>query len=119
MISGTAQNASAGAAFPSVLFEFGTGGSGDGEFEEVRGVAVDSSNGHIIVADRDNSRIQVFDSTGGFLFEFDSVAEASTFDEPKAVALDGAGNIYVAISHCHAPQVFFTGLFAGCRKPCN
>jgi len=95
-ISGTAQDASAGAS-PSFLFEFGTSGSGDGEFDELRGVEVDSSTGNIIVADRDNSRIQVFDSTGGFLFEFDgSVGEGGTFIEPKAVALDGAGNIYVA-----------------------
>jgi len=98
MISGTAQNASAGAAFPSVLFEFGTFGSGDGEFAEVRGVAVDNSNGHIIVADRDNDRIQVFDSAGAFLFEFDGSSGAdncSDFDEPKGVAVDGSGNIYV------------------------
>jgi len=97
MLFGTAQYASAGAAFPSFLVEFGTFGAGEGEFDEVRGVEVDSSNGHIIVADRDNSRIQVFDSTGGFLFEFDgSAGSGGAFDEPKAVALDGAGNIYVA-----------------------
>jgi len=94
---GTAQYASA-AVSPSFLFEFGTFGSGDVEFNEVRGVAVDSSNGHIIVADRDNSRIQVFNAAGGFLFEFDGSvgADCSAFGEPKAVALDGAGNIYVA-----------------------
>jgi hypothetical protein len=96
MLFGTAQYASAGAS-PIVLFEFGSFGSGDGQFDELRGVEVDSSNGHIIVADRDNSRIQVFDSTGGFLFEFDgSLGAGSTFDEPKAVAVDGSGNIYVA-----------------------
>jgi len=97
MISGTAQYASALDAFPSVLFEFGTFGSGDGEFNDLRAVEVDSSNGHIIVADRDNSRIQVFDLTGTFLFEFDgSAGSGGAFDEPKAVALDGSGNIYVA-----------------------
>ncbi len=98
MFFGSAQDASAGAS-PSVLFEFGTFGSGVGEFDEVRGVEVDNSNGHIIVADRDNNRIQVFDSTGGFLFKFDGSSgedDCSAFDEPKAVAVDGSGNIYVA-----------------------
>jgi len=98
MLFGTAQYASAQALSPSFLFDFGVPGSDDGEFDELRGVEVDSSNGHIIVADRDNSRIQVFDSTGGFLFEFDGSIgeECETFNEPKAVALDGSGNIYVA-----------------------
>ncbi len=96
MLFGTAQYASAGAS-PSFLFEFGTRGSGVGQFDEVRGVEVDSSNGHIIVADRDNDRIQVFDSSGGFLFEFGSFGSGDgQFDLPKAVAVDGSGNIYVA-----------------------
>ncbi len=95
-LSGSPQYASAGAS-PSFLFEFGEFGSGEGEFANLRGVEVDNSNGHIIVADRDNSRIQVFDSTGAFLFEFDgSSGDGGAFIEPKAVALDGAGNIYVA-----------------------
>ena len=54
------------AASPGFLFKFGTSGSGDREFDQLRAVEVDSAYGHIIVADRDNSRIQVVDSTGHY-----------------------------------------------------
>ncbi|MGC1166595.1 MAG: hypothetical protein WA862_10845 [Solirubrobacterales bacterium] len=49
---------------------FCTIGSGAGQCEEPRGVAVAPSTGHVYVADRDNNRIDVFDSTGSFLFAF-------------------------------------------------
>jgi DNA-binding beta-propeller fold protein YncE len=42
------------------LFKFGSGGSGDGEFNDPIGVAYDPNNNRIIVADTANHRIQVF-----------------------------------------------------------
>ena len=38
----------------------GTSGSGDGEFNDPRGVAVDNNSGNVYVADRGNHRIQKF-----------------------------------------------------------
>lgn len=53
--------------------EFGVGGgasgSGDGEFNGPRGIAIDSAD-NVWIVDAGNDRIQVLDSAGTFLFEF-------------------------------------------------
>ena len=54
------------------LFKFGSFGSGDGQFNNLRGVAVDPVSRNIIVVDTVNHRIQVFDSNGNFLSKFGS-----------------------------------------------
>ena len=48
------------------LFEWGTKGRGAGQFRTPHGIDLDSL-GNVYVADRDNSRIQVFDSAGIFI----------------------------------------------------
>ena len=48
------------------LFDWGHRGAGPGEFDLPHSVAVDAQ-GNVYVADRSNSRIQVFDSNGKFL----------------------------------------------------
>ena len=48
------------------LFNWGTPGSKVGEFNIPHGLTLDDK-GNVYVADRQNNRIQVFDSTGGFL----------------------------------------------------
>ena len=48
------------------LFDWGHKGQGPGEFDLPHSVAVDAQ-GNVYVADRSNSRIQVFDSNGKFL----------------------------------------------------
>lgn len=50
-------------------FAFGTKGSLDGELDLPAGVTTDRQN-RIIVADKDNHRIQVFSSTGRFILKF-------------------------------------------------
>jgi peptidylamidoglycolate lyase len=47
-------------------FEWGTKGQGDGEFNLPHGIAIDSQ-GRVIVCDRENERLQLFDARGGFL----------------------------------------------------
>ena len=42
------------------ITKFGTGGSGDGQFNFPVGVAVDPTTGSVYVADALNNRIQVF-----------------------------------------------------------
>ncbi len=46
-------------------FEWGTKGQGDGEFNLPHGIAIDS-RGRVIVCDRENERLQLFDARGVF-----------------------------------------------------
>ncbi|KAH7636247.1 filamin and nhl repeat containing protein [Dermatophagoides farinae] len=55
----------------SVLHVFGNGpGTRPGLFDRPAGIAINSNLGQLIVADKDNHRIQAFDLAGGFLFKF-------------------------------------------------
>lgn len=90
----------------SPLFQFGSGGSGNGQFASPFGVAVDSL-GRIVVADSGNQRIQVFSASGQFLFKFGSGGTGNgQFRSPFGVAVDQANNIYVADTDNHRVQVF-------------
>ena len=93
-------------------FKFGTYGSGDGQFNYPKGVAVDST-GHIYVADTNNHRIQVFDSSGYFLFEVGTYGTGNgQFDRPTGVTVDSTGKIYVSDSGNIRIQVFSASVFS-------
>ncbi|GAF84493.1 unnamed protein product, partial [marine sediment metagenome] len=53
------------------VLKWGSEGSGDGQFDGISGVAVDSS-GNVYVADNENHRIQKFTSDGAFLIKWGS-----------------------------------------------
>lgn len=72
-----------------LLFSWGSPGNGPGQFHVPHGIAVDQ-HGSVFVADRENSRIQVFSPTGEFLREWTNIAR------PCQVAFDAAGNLFVA-----------------------
>ncbi len=71
---------------------WGERGSGFGQFDEPRGLAVDA-DGRVYVADTGNRRVQVFDSEGHFLAAWQG-GEAD-FVEPVDVAVDGRGRVLV------------------------
>lgn len=73
---------------PVTAFEGGHG-SGKGQFDNPRGIAIDSA-GNILVADTDNGRIEKFSQNGTF------VTSIGPFEAPSGIAIDRAGNIYVA-----------------------
>jgi len=75
------------------LSEFGAYGSGDGQFNDPQGLAVDPS-GRVIVVDRGNSRLVVLSFDGQTLGYLDSYTAG--FNAPTAVAVDARGNIVVA-----------------------
>ena len=50
-------------------FQFGSTGSGPGQFRNPTGIAI-NANGEILVCDTGNSRIEVFDNKGRFKFQF-------------------------------------------------
>jgi DNA-binding beta-propeller fold protein YncE len=73
---------------PVTAFEGGHG-NGRGQFDNPRGIAIDSA-GNIFVADTGNGRIEKFSPNGTF------VTSIGQFEAPNGIAIDHAGNIYVA-----------------------
>jgi 6-bladed beta-propeller len=69
-------------------FSFGSPGSGPGEFRLPHAVAV-HPDGRLIVADRENNRLQFFDLTGHFLHSWTDLTR------PSGIAIDTEGYIYV------------------------
>jgi len=73
----------------------GLPGPGDGQFNKPWGIAVDAV-GNIFVGDRDNHRIQKFDSTASFLIKWGS--EGSGFRQffyPHAVDVSSSGGVFI------------------------
>jgi DNA-binding beta-propeller fold protein YncE len=70
---------------------WGRHGSEPGEFDVPHSLALDSA-GRLYVADRSNSRIQIFDADGTF------VAEWRQFGRPSSVYIDKDDMLYVADS---------------------
>jgi DNA-binding beta-propeller fold protein YncE len=68
---------------------WGKHGKAQGEFDTPHGIALDSA-GRVYVADRVNSRVQVFDGDGKF------IAEWKQFGRPSSVAIDKNDILYVA-----------------------
>jgi DNA-binding beta-propeller fold protein YncE len=73
------------------LVAWGKKGSAPGEFDVPHAIAVDSHE-RVYVADRSNSRIQVFDADGKF------IADWRQFGRPSGVYVDAKDVIYVADS---------------------
>ena len=76
------------------LKEYGTYGSGDGQFNTVHGIA--AGDGHVYVADRGNRRIQVFDYDLNFQRYITGIGAPWTVQvTPKYIySGDGDGKIY-------------------------
>ena len=84
--SGTVQNLRVS---PLHTRTIGAPGSGDGEFGDPRGVAVNGS-GFIHVADQDNSRVQILRPDGTYN------GSIAGFTRPTGVAVSDSGAVYVA-----------------------
>ncbi len=81
-------------------------GQENGSFAWPWGIDIDGS-GNIYVAEYYNSRVQVFNSTMGFLTKWGSGGEGDgTFGNPTGIAVDAAGNVYVADKARHRVQKF-------------
>ncbi|MEZ4735546.1 MAG: hypothetical protein R3E79_51295 [Caldilineaceae bacterium] len=88
------------------LTQWGSFGSGDGQFNRAFGIAVDGA-GNVYVADADNNRIQKFDGNGTYLTQWGSFGSGDgQFNFPSGVAVDMAGNVYVADTYNYRIQKF-------------
>jgi sugar lactone lactonase YvrE len=87
-------------------FQFGRRGAAPGEFNFPTHIAADSQ-GHWLVTDALNSRIQVFAADGKVLSEIGSSGDTpGHFGRPKGVAADTFGHIYVADAVFDNIQIF-------------
>jgi DNA-binding beta-propeller fold protein YncE len=89
-----------------LLFSWGEPGSGPGQFHLPHGIAVDR-HGTVFVADRENSRIQLFTSGGAYLSEWTDVAR------PCQVFIDKEEKVYVA------ELGFYAGMWPGTTAPAD
>jgi hypothetical protein len=94
------------------ITKWGSFGSGEGQFDGPRLLAVDAA-GNVFVPDADNDRIQKFTGDGTFLTMWGgSGPAAGQFLDPEGVAVDGAGNVFVADTGADRIQKFTnTGTF--------
>jgi Tol biopolymer transport system component len=60
------------------LSQFGSGGSGSGEFLDPVGVAVEQSSGDVYVTDLVNARVEKFDASGNFILMFGGGVDQTT-----------------------------------------
>lgn len=72
------------------LFEWGTHGNKQGQFDIPHGITLDKSE-NVFVADRQNNRIQIFDSSGAFLRELKNNEAVSQL---PSLAIDSAQNLF-------------------------
>lgn len=72
------------------LFQWGTAGSGEGEFDTPHGITLDKDE-NVYVADRQNNRIQVFDKSGKFLRV---LKNSDSVPQLPSVTIDSAQQIY-------------------------
>ncbi|RWS12585.1 nhl repeat-containing protein-like protein, partial [Dinothrombium tinctorium] len=89
-----------------MVIKIGKRGTEPGCFTWPRGVAVGPENS-IVVADSSNHRVQVFDTTGRFSFEFGSYGSAEgEFDCLAGVVVNRIGQFIVSDRYNHRIQVF-------------
>lgn len=77
------------------VLRIGRSGSGEGEFQRPRNLAVSPDGERVYVLDSGNNRVQYFDKAGNYLGQWDSAA-GIRFSEPWGIAVDGMGNVYMA-----------------------
>jgi DNA-binding beta-propeller fold protein YncE len=89
--------------------EFGSAGSGSGDFNHPQGVAIVGDK--LWVVDQDNNRIEQYQTTGGVQAEYGSAGTGDLdFSDPFAIAYDHAtGNLYISDSGNNRIEVVTTG----------
>jgi hypothetical protein len=76
------------------VWRYGSFGTGNRQFNQPRGVAVDA-NQKVYVVDQMNNRVQVFASNGTYQSEFNGTNGGTRFSFPTGIAV-GANHVFVA-----------------------
>jgi hypothetical protein len=79
------------------LKSWGQTGSGQGQFNSIRGIASDAA-GNLYVADAGNNRIQVFDGEGTFKSQITDIGM------PQAICISGGPTQYLYSSNSNDPE---------------
>ena len=88
------------------LRQFGSEGTGEGQFKGIGGIATDAS-GDVYVTDYGNNRVEEFSPTGTYLRQFGSAGlGAGQFSAPTGIAVDSSGNVWVLNTHGVLVQKF-------------
>jgi tripartite motif-containing protein 71 len=87
--------------------KWGSYGSGNGQFSDPEGIALDRGTGSVYVVDYYNHRVQKFDSNGTFLTKWGSLGSGDgQLNKPMGIGVDSAGYVFVADSSNHRIQKF-------------
>ena len=88
------------------LSQFGSSGTGNGQFSQPLGVAV-NSGGDVYVTDAGNDRVEKFDSSGNYLSQFGSSGTGNgQFNKPFGVAVYPDGLVGVVDSNNKRVETF-------------
>jgi sugar lactone lactonase YvrE len=75
---------------------WGHHGPGPGEFDQPHDISIGGSQGHVFIADRSNSRVQIFDQDGNL------IAAWKQFGRPSAVFVAKDDTLYVSDSQSNS-----------------
>ncbi len=90
----------------TLMTQWGSEGTGDGQFDDPWGIALDAE-GNLYITDSVNNRVQKFDPDGRLTTKWGSLGTADNqFSSPYGVAIDSAGYVYVADSQNNRIQKF-------------
>jgi DNA-binding beta-propeller fold protein YncE len=79
------------------IAQFGSSGTGNGQFHGLGGIASDPTTGDLYVSDTHDNRVQVFSSAGAFITGFGSGGSGNgQFSGPRGVAVNSSGTAYLA-----------------------
>jgi sugar lactone lactonase YvrE len=101
----------------ALLGQFGSSGSGNGEFSHPDGIDVDSE-GNVWVGDEGNSRVQEFNEGGEYLDQFGTSGSGEgefSFSYPFGIVADSGTSIWVADSSNGRVQKWSTSPIPSCH----
>ncbi len=88
------------------VLQWGTPGSGNGQFYHPQGIAIDKG-GNVYVADTSNHRVQKFSSDGIYITQWGTKGNGNgQFYNPYDITVDRSGYVYVMDASNHRVQKF-------------